>query len=159
AQLVHWMDTVCDARPLKRLKHRTRMELFTDEQPLLRPLPLHPYDTARVLYRLCDMEGFIAWEGNGYSLPYDYITELLPVRITEKELFVYRSDLTCIARHALLPRGAQQRSILPGHRPRHADRGPGLDQLRPAFSALGEQAEAFLLALEKAQPRSASYHA
>jgi transposase len=159
AQLVQWMDSICDPRPLKRMKHRTRLELFAEERPLLRPLPRHPYDTARVLYKLCDLEGFIAWEGNGYSLPYEYVTELLPVRVTEKELFVYRADLTCIARHALLPRGAQLRSILEGHRPRHADRGPDLDQLRHAFAALGEQAEAFLRALEKAQPRSAAYHA
>lgn len=159
AQLAHWMDTVADQRPLKRMRRRTRMELFAEEQPLLRPLPRHPYDTARVLYRLCDIEGFIAWEGNWYSLPYEHVTEILPVRVTETELFVYRADLTCIARHALSPRGAQVRSILEGHRPRHADRGPDLDQLRVAFADIDEKAAAFLAALEKAQPRSAGYHA
>jgi transposase len=159
AQLTHWMDTVADARPLKRMKRRTRMELFAEEQPLLRPLPLHPYDTARVLYKLCDIEGFIAWESNWYSLPYDYVTEILPVRVTENELFVYKSDLTCIARHALRPRGAQERSILPGHRPKHADHGPDLDQLRRTFAELGDSAAAFLVALEKHESRSAGYHA
>lgn len=159
AQLVHWMDTVCDVRPLKRMKQRTRLELFAEEKPLLRPLPRHPYDTARVLYRLCDIEGFIAWDGNWYSLPYDYVTEILPLRITEKELFVYRADLTCIARHPLLPRCAQLKSVLEGHRPRHAERGPEMDQLRVAFEAIDERAAAFLAALEKAQPRSAGHHA
>jgi transposase len=159
AQLLHWLDTICDARPLKRMRSRTRMELFAEEQPLLRPLPLHPYDTARVVYKLCDLEGFIAWEGNWYSLPYDYVTDILPVRITEDELYVYRADLTCIARHQLLPRGAQQKSVLEGHRPRHASRGPEMDQLRMAFAAMDEEAATFLAALEKAQPRSAGYHA
>jgi transposase len=159
AQLVHWMDTIADVRPLKRMKRRTRMELFAEEQPLLRPLPRHPYDTARVLYKVCDIEGFIAWEGNWYSLPYEYVTEILPVRVTESELFVYKANLDCLARHALLPRGAQQYSILPGHRPQHADRGPDLDQLRVAFALIDEKAGAFLAALEKAQPRSAGYHA
>ena len=158
AQLVHWMDTIADLRPLKRMRRRTRMELFAEEQPLLRPLPRHPYDTARVLYRLCDIEGFIAWDGNWYSLPYEHVTEILPVRITETELFVYKADLTCIARHALLPRGAQEQSVLDGHRPRFADRGPDLDQLRSAFAGIDEKAAAFLAALEKAQPRSAGYH-
>jgi transposase len=158
-QLLHWMDAIADLRPIKRMRRHTRLELFAQEQPLLRPLPRHAYDTARVLYKPCDIEGFIAWEGNWYSLPYEYVTELLPVRITEKELFVYRSDLVCIARHALLPRSAQQYSILEGHRPRHADRGPDLDQLRGAFAAIDERAAAFLVALEKAQPRSAGYHA
>jgi transposase len=159
AQLVQWMDTVADLRPIKRMKRRTRLELFAEEQPLLRPLPRHPYDTARVLYKLCDIEGFIVWESNRYSLPYEYVTELLPVRVTETELLVYKADLSCLARHALLPRGAQRDSILPGHRPRHADRGPDLDQLRVAFAQLDERATAFLAALEKAQPRSAGYHA
>lgn len=158
-QLVHWMDTVADQRPLKRMRRRTRMELFLEEQPLLRSLPTHHYDTARVLYKLCDIEGFIAWESNWYSLPYEYVTEILPVRITENELFVYRPDLTCIARHQLYPRGAQQRSILPGHRPRRVCHGPDLDQLRRTFADLGEQASAYLEALEKHESRSAGYHA
>ena len=159
AQLTHWMDTIADLRPLKRMKRRTRMELFAEEQPLLRQLPRHPYDTARVLYKLCDIEGFIAWESNWYSLPYEYVTEILPVRVTESELFVYKTDLTLIARHALKPRGAQEYSILTGHRPRHADQGPDLDQLRSTFDSLGEPANAFLSALEKCEHRSAGYHA
>lgn len=164
-QLIHWMDTVADPRPLKRDRHHTRLELFAEEQPLLRsliislPLLSHPFDTARVLYKLCDIAGFVAWEANWYSLPYEYVTDILPVRITEDELFIYKPDLTGIARHALLPRGAQRRSILDGHRPPHADRGPDLDQLRRAFAGLGDPAAAFFAALEKHQHRSAGYHA
>lgn len=158
-QLTLWLDTIADLRPLKRMRRGTRLELFAEEQPLLRALPAHPYDTARVLYKLCDLEGFIAWEGSWYSLPYEHVTEILPVRITENELFIYRADLSCIARHPLLPRGAQLSSILDGHRPRHAERGPDLDQLRRAFADLGEGASAYLGALEKHQARSAAYHA
>lgn len=158
-QLTHWMDSIADPRPLKRMRHRTRLELFAEEQPLLRPLPSHHYDTARVLYKLCDIEGFIAWEGNWYSLPYEYVTEILPVRVTENELFIYKPDLSCIARHPLLPRGAQQSSILDGHRRRRIDRGPDLQQLRCAFEQLGQPAAAFLAALEKHLSRSAGYHA
>jgi len=159
AQLTHWLDTVADLRPLKRMRSRTRLELFAEEQPLLRPLPRHPYDTARVLYKLCDIEGYVNWESNRYSLPYEHVTDLLPVRITDKELFVYTSDLSCIARHGLLPRGAQLCSTLDGHRPRHAEHGPELDQLRRAYAELGEPAEGYLMALERREPRSAGYHA
>lgn len=159
AQLVNWMDTIADARPLKRMKGKTRMELFAEEQPLLRPLPRHPYDTARVLYKLCDIEGFIAWQGNWYSLPYEHITDILPVRITENEIFVYKTDLSCLARHELKPRGAQEYSILPGHRPPCIEHGPGLEQLRRAFQDLGDPGAEYLAALEKRESRSASYHA
>lgn len=159
AQLTQWLDTIADQRPLKRMRHRSRLELFAEEQPRLRALPRHPYDTARVLYKLCDIEGFIKWETNRYSLPYEYVTDILPVRITENELFIYRPDLSCIARHALLARGAQRDSILDGHRPQHAERGPDLDQLRRAFAELGAPAAAFLAALERHAPRSAAYQA
>jgi hypothetical protein len=158
-QLTHWMDAIADLRPLKRMRRRTRLDLFAEEQPLLRVLPRHPYDTARVLYKLCDIEGFVTWESNQYSLPYQYVTDILPVRITENELFIYKADLNCIARHPLLARGAQLQSILDGHRPQHGERGPDLDQLRCAFAGLGEPAAAFLAALEKHAPRSAGYHA
>jgi transposase len=158
-QRTEWLDTIADLRPLKRMKRRTRLELFAEEKPLLRPLPRHPYDTARVLYKLCDLEGFIAYEGNWYSLPYEYVTQILPVRVTENEVFVYRPDLACIARHPLLSRGAQLRSTLEGHRPRNADRGPDLDHLRQTFQDLGGVAAEYLAALEKREPRSAGYHA
>jgi len=148
------MDTIADLRPLKRMKRRTRLELFA-EAPAAAP----PHDTARVLYKLCDIEGFLAWEGNWYSLPHEYVTEIPPVRITENELFVYKADLSCIARHELKPRGAQERSILPGHRPPRVEYGPDLEQLRGVFKDLGDPAAEFLAALEKQEPRSAGYHA
>lgn len=159
AQLTHWMDTIADLRPIKRLRNRSRMELFAEERPFLRSLPRHPYDTARLLYKLCDLEGYIAWDGNWYSLPYEYVTEILPVRVTADEIFIYKQDLKCIARHPLFPRSAQLRSILDNHRPARAERGPDLDQLRLAFDDLGEPAAAFLSALEKNESLSAGYHA
>ena len=46
-----------------------------------------------------DLEGFVAWEGNRYSLPVENVTELLPVRITQTEIFVYAQNLKLVARH------------------------------------------------------------
>jgi transposase len=159
AQLAYWLDNVADRRPLSKDRRHTRLALFAEEQPLLRPLPRHPYDTAQVAYRICDLMGFVPWEGNWYSLPYEHVTELLPIRVTASELFVYKPDLTCVARHALRPRGAQERAVLPGHRPPRAEHGPDLDQLRAAFAALGGPAPDFLAALERQRPRSAGHHA
>lgn len=157
-QLRWWMANVSDQRPHKKAKH-TPLELFVAEQPALRPLPAHPYDTARVVYRLCDIEGFLAWDGNRYSLPYEHVTDLLPVRITQRELFVYAADLRLIARHELRPKGLGEDVELPGHHPRRSVRGADLDQLRRAFEEMGLAARPFLSALESARPRSAAYHA
>jgi transposase len=158
AQLARWMTGIDDARPQRRKQYKTPLELHADEQPHLVARPGHAYDTARVVYRVCDLEGYVAWEGNRYSLPVENVTELLPVRITQREIFVYGQDLRLVAQHDLRPRGAGELVTAPGHRPK-PDRGPDLDQLRVVYGGLGDGAELFLAGLERAQPRSAAHHA
>jgi len=158
AQLAHWMTGIDDERPQRRKQRRTPLDLHAEEQPHLVVRPCHAYDTVWVVYRVCDLEGFVAWEGNRYSLPVENVTEILPVRITQAEIFVYGQDLKLVARHELRRRGGGELVIAPGHRPK-PDRGPGLDQLRGAYRELGDGADDFLAALERAQPRSAAYHA
>ena len=160
AQLAWWMANVCDKRKQRRSGQRMAIELFEAERPALTPLPSHPYDTARVLYRLCDLEGYVAWDGNWYSLPYEHITDILPVRVTAAELFVYAADLKCIAKHELRRKGAGEKATLPEHRPVRLERGADLEQLRRAFEGLGAAAAHFLAAMEKALPaKQAGYHA
>jgi transposase len=102
SQLVDWMDRVVD--PRKRYG-QSALDRFREEAPHLRPLPTHAYDTARVVYRLCRIDGYVDWQGNRYAVPYDHVTDFLPLRVTQSELFVYGSDLACIARYELRPRG------------------------------------------------------
>lgn len=158
AQLARWMTGIDDERPQRRKQRRTPLDLHAEEKPHLIARPRHPYDTARVAYRVCDLEGFVAWEGNRYSLPVEHVTELLPVRITQNEIFVYAQNLKLIAQHELRLRGTGEDVVTAGHRPK-PDRGPGLDQLRLAYRDLGDGGDDFLAALERAQPRSAAYHA
>ena len=156
-QLRWWMENVSDPRPHRKAK-RAPIEMFREEAPHLLPLPGHHFDTARVVYRVCDIEGFIPWEGNRYSLPYEHVTDLLPVRITQAELFVHAADLRLLARHELREPGSAEDAEIPGHHPR-SQRGPDLDQLRRAFADVGPTATAFLHALEVARPRSTAHHA
>lgn len=158
AQLARWMTGIDDERPQRKKQRRTPFDLHAEEKPHLITRPRHAYDTARVAYRVCDLEGFVAWEGNRYSLPVEHVTELLPVRITQNEIFVYAQNLKLIARHELRRRGTGEDVVTAGHRPK-PDRGPGLDQLRLAYRELGDGGDEFLAALERAQPRSAAYHA
>ncbi|MDQ3301135.1 MAG: IS21 family transposase [Myxococcota bacterium] len=158
AQLARWSTNIDDERPQRRKQRRTPLELHAEEHPHLIARPHYAYDTARVVYRVCDLEGFVAWDGNRYSLPVENVTELVPVRITQTEIFVYGQDLKLVASHELRRRGAGELVVAPGHRPK-PDRGPGLDQLRVAYGDLGDGADDFLAALERAQPRSAGYHA
>jgi hypothetical protein len=66
----------------------------------------------------------VAYLQNFYSVPWQRIGELLPVRVTENELIVYGPDVKEIARHELYPSGTTgERRSLPGH-------SPGYDHLQ-----------------------------
>jgi len=150
-QMAEWLDRIVDHRP----RHgTTALQRFELERPHLRPLPRHPYDTARVEYRLCSIDGFIDWQGNRYAVPYDHVTDILPVRITQQELFVYGADLKCIARHELAPRGAHAELDPAGfHRPASRTAASDADQLVDAFQSLGPHGPDFIQFLSAAPPR------
>jgi transposase len=155
AQLADWLERIVDQR---RRFGTTALERFAEEQPHLLPLPAHPYDTARVAYRLCSIDGFVDWQSNRYAVPYDHVTDLLPVRVTERELFVYAADLRCIARYELAPRGAGLKLDPNGLHPRPGGRPAiEIEQLRDAFEQMGEQALEFFTSLSAGPPRSWSH--
>ena len=141
AQLVDWMDRIVDHRPLH---NRTALERYAEERDHLVRLPRHPYDTAHVVYRVCGIDGYVDWRGNRYAVPYEHVTDLLPVRITQSELFVYAPDLRCIARHELAPRGAGAKLDPAGLHPRPQRQSfIELDQVGVAFANMGERASEF----------------
>ncbi|MCC6904103.1 MAG: IS21 family transposase [Polyangiaceae bacterium] len=158
-QLAEWERTICDQRIHKKAK-RTPLEMFAEEAPHLIPLPRHSYDTARVVYRLASMDGFVAWDGNRYAVPYDHITDILPVRITEAEIFVYAADLRLVARHGLAPRSAGRDVGGAEIHPRIGRRAAtDLDQLKTAFEGIGEDGTEFFRLLVETQPRQAGHQA
>lgn len=114
-----WLAETADLR-VHRETRRRPIDLFEEEKPHLIPLPARAYDTARILYRTVDADGHIAYLQNFYSVPWQRIGELLPVRVTENELIVYSPDVKEIARHELYPSGATgQKRSLPAHAPSH----------------------------------------
>jgi hypothetical protein len=133
-----WLENVSDMH-LHRETKRRPIDLYQEELPFLLPLPAHPYDSAEVLYRIVNVEGYIAYRQNLYSVPWQRIGELLPVRVTENELIVYGPDITEIARHEPFPAGVtgQKRTDkrhLPGPDVRHRH-----ELLKQRFQELGSQ--------------------
>jgi hypothetical protein len=96
------MANVSDVHTHRETKRRP-IDLYEEEHPYLLLLPAHSYDSAEVLYRTVDAEGYVAYRQNLYSVPWERIGELLPVRVTENELVVYGPDIIEIARHELFP--------------------------------------------------------
>jgi hypothetical protein len=80
-----WLAHVADVR-VHKTTQRTPLDLYQEELPHLLPLPEKPYDTAEVVYRTVNPEGFITYLQNFYSVPWQRIGQLLPVRVTETEL-------------------------------------------------------------------------
>lgn len=112
-----WLAHTADVRFHQEIKARP-IDRFEEEKPHLLRLPAHPYDTAQVLYRTVNSEGHVMYRQNFYSVPWQRIGELLPVRITEKELIVYGPDVREIARHELYPSGTTgETDALPEHAP------------------------------------------
>ena len=157
-QLARWQDEIADVR-VPRGQHVPILERFAEEAPHLRPLPAHPYDTARVVYRLCDSMGCISWDGNLYEVPYEHVTDFLPVRVTAEQVVIHGRDLRVVATHTRLPKGLHERARLPERSVPQRSRGADLDVLRPAFDALGEGAGVYLQGLEGAQLRNTAHHA
>lgn len=99
-----WMDHTSDTH-----KHGTTgerpIDLFQREKDALIPLPARPFDTAEVGYRVVSDAGFILWEATPYAVPYEHVLDLLVVRATADEIFVYGPDLRVVAQHPRMPRG------------------------------------------------------
>jgi len=157
AQLADWMDRVVDPRQ----RHgQSALDRFREEAPHLRPLPTHPYDTARVSYRLCSIDGYVDWQGNRYAVPYDHVTDFLPLRVTQSELFVYGPDLACLARYELRPRGRGEKIDPLGlHARPKGHAAIDADKLRAAFGQMGDGAATFLPQLASLPTRVWTHHA
>jgi transposase len=138
-----WLQTVADERQLRDFKETPR-ERHERERPQLLPLPAADFDTALVVYRHVNVEGFVTHRLNFYSVPWSYIGQVLPVRITEHDVVIYSIGLDEIARHPLLSStvtGARQE--IKNHHPT-ADPGQRTALLRQRFTELGLVAVQFL---------------
>lgn len=138
-----WLTQVADVRVHRETKQRP-LDRYALEQPHLIPLPAQPYDTAPVVYRIADVEGFVCYQQNYYAVPWRCIGQALPLRITTDEVVVYSPSVAEIARHRLFARGTVgQRSEDKSHRPRD-DAQEQQTLLRERFTELGPPARRFL---------------
>jgi len=138
-----WLAHVADVRRLRDFRESPQ-ERYERERSRLLPLPACAFDTALVVYRHVNVEGFVSHRLNCYSVPWSYIGQVLPVRVTETEVIIYSTGLDEIGRHQLLPgtvTGARQ--VLKSHHPA-ADPAQRTLLLRQRFSELGPVAVQFL---------------
>ena len=111
---------------------RPPLELFLEqEQSALQPLPRHPYDTGQVALRICSLDGFLEFETNRYSVPLEYVADILTLKAGEEEISIYSPEIKRIACHERLPSGAGQAGRASGTSPEQENSvwtgaGPGI---------------------------------
>jgi transposase len=150
-----WLGQRADLRTHGTLKQRP-IDRFVTEAPALLPLPARPYDTAEVGYRLVSIEGRVSWDVTPYSVPSEHVLEVVCLRVTETEVFIYDSAIRLIARHEKAPAGQREPVVSPEHRPKKRQR-VDTDQLVERLGALGEEAALFAAGVCQKQ-RYRSHH-
>lgn len=145
-----WLAHIADVRELRHAG-KTPLQLHQEELPHLIPLPVEPYDIWPVIYRAVNVEGLITYRQNGYSVPWQHIGAVLPVRVTENEVIIYSPQVEEITRHPLLLYTTTgQRSVLKEHRPSE-DARLRQAHLEERFAELGETGCRFLEGLLRTQ--------
>lgn len=112
-QLAHWLAMVANPR-VHATTQRVVNEAFAEERPLLRPLPLVPFNAVLKLERRVSHEGMVSVGGNLYSVPDATRRRVVEVHTLADEIRIFE-DGRLIAAHAVLE-GRHQRRVAPGHR-------------------------------------------
>ncbi len=138
---------------------RAPLALFeSEEKQALMPLPTHPYDCSEVALRVCSIDGFVEFESNRYSVPYTYVCDIVTLKATEKEIFIYSPFIVLIAHHQRSLNGACEKHEDPDHRMSEKVRY-GLEPVKDAFILLGEGAEEFVEGIKQKHPHHCGFHA
>jgi transposase len=153
-----WLAEKSDTHIHETTRHAP-IELFlTEEKNRLQLLPAHPYDCGQVLLRVCTIDGFIEFETNRYSVPYEYVGDILALKATDHEISIYSPYIELIASHQRYPNGCGKICEEPLHRQAKKIRY-GLEPIRETFERLGEHAPAFLAGLQIKHPHHCGFHA
>lgn len=138
---------------------RAPQQLFLEqEKQALLPLPVHPYDACEVALRVCRTDGFIEHETNLYSVPFEHVADIVTLKATEHEVFIYSPHMKKIACHERKPSGAGVVVEEPAHR-KSAKVRYGLEPVKESFLQLGEGAAEFLEGLKQRHPRNCGFQA
>jgi hypothetical protein len=141
-----WRDQVANLRLHETTRERPS-ERFEQERPLLRQLPVIPFDSDEVMPVIVSPHARVAFDGNRYSAPPQFVRKPLTIRANRDELrLLHEGQL--VAQHVRsYQRG--QLLVLPEHRLaalalRQRPRQQALEQ---EFDAWGPEARAFHLQL------------
>lgn len=142
-----WRDTVANVR-VHGETHRRPLDLFAEEKPRLRPLPVRAYDCAVIRPISANACCHVVLDTNRYSVPHLYASQKLTLKLYPDQLLLYHHE-TLIATH---PRSYDRRQLIrnPDHiRDLVVNRSNARNQtLLLTFLALSPHAEPYARKLE-----------
>lgn len=86
-----WRDTTANVR-IHGETHQKPIELFEKEKPLLKPLPVMPYDCAVIQPTDANRCCRVVFQTNRYSVPHLYASQRLTLKIYPDKLFLYHNE-------------------------------------------------------------------
>ena len=94
---IGWRDTVANVR-IHGENHRKPIDLFAEEKPRLKPLPVMPYDTAVVRPIGANSCCHVIIDANRYSVPHVYASQKLTLKLCPDQVLLFHNE-TLIATH------------------------------------------------------------
>jgi transposase len=151
-----WRDQVANLRMHESTRERP-LDRFQQERALLRALPAIPFDTDEVVPAVVNPHARIAFDGNRYSAPPQFVRKPLTIRANRDELRLLHEG-QMVAQHVRsYERG--QLLVLPEHRLAALTlrQRPQQQALEQEFDAWGPEAREFHLRLNS-RPVKTSVH-
>jgi transposase len=143
----YWRDQVANLR-LHETTCERPLDRFQQERTLLRPLPTIPFDSDEVVPAVVSPHARIAFDGNRYSVPPQFVRRPLTVRANRDELRLLHEGQVVAQHVRSYERG--QLLVLPEHRLAALSlrQRPAQRALEQEFDAWGPEARAFHLGLD-----------
>jgi len=108
----YWRDQVANVRQ-HETTHERPIDRFQQERALLRPLPAIPFDTDEVVPAIVNPHARIAFDGNRYSAPPQFVRRPITVRANRDELRLLHEGQVVAQHVRSYERG--QLLVLPDH--------------------------------------------
>jgi transposase len=152
----YWRDQVANLRLHETTRERP-LDRFGQERALLRPLPAMPFDTDEIVPAVVSPHARIAFDGNRYSAPPQFVRRPITLRANRDALRLLHEGQVVAQHVRSYERG--QLLVLPDHRLAALTlrQRPAQQALEQEFDAWGPQARAFRLGLNS-RPVKTSVH-
>jgi len=104
-------------RPFQKMEGSRRSMFEKTEKHLLHPLPIRPYELAEFKQAKVAPDYHIEYEGNYYSVPFQFVKDVVDIRATAKTVEVLRNGKRIASHTRTYPNDKHKYSTLDDHMP------------------------------------------